>query len=51
MNEFRIDGIAPVRPAWIVEIYDIEPGLNLVLVHILQQRIIGDGGQVVKLVM
>ena len=47
-HEFRIDGIAPVRPARIVEIYDIEPGLDLVLVHILQQRIIGDGGQVIK---
>ena len=29
----------------------IEPGLDLVLVHILQQRIIGDGGQVIKLVI
>ena len=40
-----------MRPARIVEIDDIEPGLYLVLVHILQQRIIGDGGQVIKLVI
>ena len=39
-HKFRIDRIASVRPARIVEIYDIEPGLDLVLVHILQQRII-----------
>ena len=50
-HKFRIDRIASVRPARIVEIYDIEPGLDLILVHILQQRIIGYGGQVIKLVI
>ena len=40
-----------MRPARIVKIDDIEPGLDLVLVHIFQQRIIGDGGQVIKLVI
>lgn len=40
-----------MRPAQIVKIDDIEPGLDLVLVHIFQQRIIGDGGQVIKLVI
>ena len=50
-HEFRIDGIAAVRPARIVEIDDIEPGLDLVLVHIVQQSIVGDGGEVIKLVI
>ena len=40
-----------MRPARIVKIDDIEPGLDLVFVHIFQQRIIGDGGQVIKLVI
>ena len=35
----------------IVEIDDIEPGLDLVIVHIVQQRVVGDGSQVIKLVI
>ena len=38
-------------PARIVEIDDIEPGLDLVLVHVVQQRVVSDGGKVVELVI
>ena len=50
-HELRIDGIAAVRAARVVKVDNIELGSDLILVRIMQQRVIGNGGEVVELVV
>ena len=50
-HELRVDGIAPVGTAGIVEIDNIKFRLHLVFIHVLQQFIVSDNGADVKFVV
>ena len=50
-HEFRVDGIATVRAARVIEIDDVKFGLHLVFVEILEQFVVGDNGEVIEFVV
>ena len=49
LHEIRMNGIATVAPARVVEVDYIEFRLDLIAVQMVEQVVIGDGGQVRKL--
>lgn len=50
-HEHRVDGIAAVRAVRVIEVYDIELRADLVLVLVVQQRVVGNGGEVIEFIV
>ncbi len=49
MHGARVEGIAAVGPGEVIEVDDVEPWLDGVLVLVAEQGVVGDAGQVVVL--
>jgi len=47
-HKIRVNGIAPMRASRVVEVDHIELRLHLVAVRVVQQMIVGNGGQVAE---